>query len=446
NGATSTLPILNLAYYPQERGPYNLTRDLNSDGTLRQPETKWGGMMRRLETTDFEQANIEYIEFWLLDPFIYTRQQGNASDYAGDLYINLGEVSEDVLRDGKKFYESGMPVDGSESYTTTQWGKIPQQATQTYAFATTKGSRVQQDVGFNGLNDDEEREYGAYKEWLDAVVNSGVITNDSIIQAWRNDPAGDDYHYFRGSDFDEERKSILDRYKRINNPQGNSPDTDDRTESYDTSYKTGPDVEDINQDFTLNEYERYYQYKVRISPEILDAYRNGAPPADCYITDMRTSGVKLRNGDTTSVNWFQFRIPVRQYERKEGSINDFTSIRFMRMFVTNFQKPIVLRFGSLDLVRGEWRIYKQSLSTGAETGTLDVSAVNIEENNDKTPVNYVLPPGISRVTDPSQPQLVENNEQALDMVVKNLSHGEAKGVYKNTTLDLRQYKRMQMFT
>ena len=446
NGATSTLPVLNLAYYPEERGPYNLTRDLNSDGTLRQPETKWGGMMRKLETTDFEQANIEYIEFWMLDPFIYTRQEGNASDYSGDLYFNLGEVSEDILRDGKKFYESGMPVDGNGSFDTTQWGKIPKQATQTYAFATTKGSRVMQDVGLNGLNDEEERQYGAYKEWLDAVVNSGVITNDSIIQAWRNDPAGDDYHYFRGTDYDNERRSILDRYKRINNPQGNSPDTDDRTESYDTSYKTGPDVEDINQDFTLNEYERYYQYKVHISPEILDAYRNGAAPSDCYITDMRTSGVKLRNGDTTSVNWYQFRIPLTQYERKVGSINDFTSIRFMRLFLTNFQKPIVLRFGSLDLVRGEWRIYKQSLSSGPETGTLEVSAVNIEENNDKTPVNYVLPPGITRVTDPSQPQLVENNEQALDMVVKNLSHGESKAVYKNTNLDLRQYKRIQMFT
>ena len=160
---------------------------------------------------------------------------------------------------------------------------------------------------------------------------------------------------------------------------------------------------------------------------------------------MRTSGVKLRNGDTTSVNWFQFRIPVTEYERKEGSINDFSSIRFMRMFLTNFQKPIVLRFGSLDLVRGEWRIYKQNLTGGVETGTVKVSAVNIEENNDKNPVNYVLPPGISRVTDPSQPQLVENNEQALNIVVEGLSPQESKAVYKNANYDLRQYKRMQMF-
>ena len=446
NGATSKLDVLNLAYYPQERGPYNLTRNFNSDGTLRQPETKWGGMMRRLDTNDFEQANIEYIEFWLLDPFIYTRQDGTASDYSGDLYFNLGEVSEDILHDGKKFDESAMPVNGTDSYLTTQWGKIGVQTTETYAFVTTSGSRNLQDVGFNGLNDEEERGFGAYKEWLDAVVNSGVITNDSIIQAWRNDPAGDNYHYFRGSDFDREEKSILDRYKRINNPQGNSPDTENQTEGYDTSYKSGPDVEDINQDHTLNEFERYFQYKVRISPDILDAYRNGAPPADCFITDMRTSSVKLRNGDTTNVNWYQFRIPLTKYERKVGSINDLTSIRFMRMYMTGFQKPIVLRFGSLDLVRGEWRIYKQSLTMGgAEGGTMEVSAVNIEESNDKKPVNYVLPPGISRVTDPSQPQLVEANEQALNMVVKELQHGESKAVYRKTTLDLRQYKRMQMF-
>lgn len=117
----------------------------------------------------------------------------------------------------------------------------------------------------------------------------------------------------------------------------------------------------------------------------------------------------------------------------------------MRMFLTNFEKPIVMRFGTLDLVRGTWRTYDQPLSA-ANGGTLEASAVSIEENAEKTPVNYVLPPGIRRGQDPSQPQLVEENEQALSLVVKNLSTGEAKAVYKNTTLDLRQYKRIQMFT
>ena len=436
NGATSTLPILNLAYYPSERGPYNLTTDLNGDGTLKNPQQRWGGMMRKLDTNDFEQANIEYIEFWMLDPFIYTRKEGTASLYGGDLYIDLGEVSEDVLRDGYKFYESGMPVDGTSTFVETQWGKIPVQATQTYAFATTSGSRELQDVGYNGLTDAEERTYEPYAEFLQNIT----ITNDSVRQAWQNDPANDDYHYFRGSDFDENRTSILQRYKRINMPQGNSPDNDSNNESYDTSYKTTPDVEDINQDYTLNEYERYFEYHVSIRPEDLQVGRN-------HIVDIRNSGVRLRNGDTTTVQWYQFRIPLKQYERRQGGINDFSSIRFMRMFMTQFHRPIVLRFGSLDLVRGEWRIYDQSLtmSAAAETGTLEASAVNIEENNDRKPVNYVLPPGITRVQDPSQPQLVEANEQALNLTVRTLSPGESKAVYKNTTIDLRQYKRLQMF-
>ena len=433
SGATATLPILNLAYYPQERGAYNLDTDVDVMGKLTRPMQRWGGMMRKLDTNDFETANVEYIEFWLLDPFIYTNQQSDANEYGGDLYINLGEVSEDILKDGKKFYESGMPVDGTNNFSYTPWGKVPIQATQTYAFATSSGARAKQDVGFNGLNDEEERSKPAYANFL-----NGVNVNDSVRAAWNADPANDNYHYFRGRDLDERQASILDRYKRINMPQGNSPDSDQQTEGYDTSYKTFPDVEDINQDFTLNEYERYFQYKVSIRPEDMVLGRN-------HITDIREASVSLRNGNRETVKWYQFRIPLDQYEDCVGNISDFTSVRFMRMFLTQFKRPIVLRFGSLDLVRGEWRIYQQPLSTVSESGILEVSAVNIEENNDKRPVNYVLPPGISRVTDPSQPQLVEENEQSMKMDVRDLAPGESKAVYKNTMLDLRRYKHIQMF-
>ena len=433
NGATATLPILNLAYYPSERGPYNLDPNLNSDGTLPNPQQRWGGMMRKLDTNDFETANIEYIEFWMMDPFAYT---GNDRSYGGELYIDLGEVSEDVLRDGKKFYESGMPVDGSNAFTTTQWGKIPTTSSVTYAFATTSGSRALQDVGFNGLTDIEERSYGDYQTFLQNI--QGAVS-DSAYQAINADPANDNYHYFRGSDFDREEASILKRYKRINMPQGNSPDSDSRTESYDTSYKTTPDVEDINQDYTLNEYEKYFHYHVSLHPGDTILGQN-------FIVDKRIGRPNLRNGKQGYVTWYQYRIPLDRWEEKFGSISDFSSIRFMRMYLTGFEKPIVLRFGSLDLVRGEWRFYEQSLNTGSsEGGSMAVSAVNIEENNDKTPVNYVLPPGIRREQDPTQPQLVESNEQALNMVVENLGNGESKAVYKNSTLDLRQYKRLEMF-
>ena len=433
-GATNTLNILNLAYYPSEPGPYNFNvTDLQADGTLQNPQRNWGGMMRKLDTNDFEQANIEYIEFWMLDPFIYSREQVDAADYGGDFYINLGEVSEDILRDGKKFYESGMPVDGSKSYTYTQWGKIPTQSTVTYAFATTSGSRALQDVGFNGLTDAEEQEFykSAYLDQIQGKVNQAVF--DSIFA----DPARDDYHYFRGSDWDEMHAPILQRYKYINNPQGNSPDSDSRSESYDTSYKSTPDVEDINQDYTLNEYEKYFQYRVSIRPEDLVVGNN-------HIVDKREYSQTWRDNTKSTVTWYQFRIPIDEFESRQGNINDFSSIRFMRMFLTGFKKPIVLRFGTFDLVMGKWRTYDQPLSA-ASGGTLDASSVSLEENGEKTPVNYVLPPGIKREQDPSQPQLVEANEQALSLVVKNMSTGEAKAVYKNSTLDLRQYKRIQMF-
>ena len=433
---TSTVNAMNIAFYPNERGPYNFNvTDLQADGTLTNPQKHWGGMMRKLDANDFEQANVEYIEFWMLDPFIYSNQQPDARLYGGDFYINLGEISEDILRDGKKFYESGIPVDGSNSFTYSQWGKIPTQSTVTYAFATTSGSRALQDVGFNGLTDAEEQEFyrSAYLDQIQGKVNQAVF--DSIFA----DPARDDYHYYRGSDWDQMQAPILYRYKFINNPQGNSPDSDSRTESYDTSYKSTPDVEDINQDYTLNEYEKYFQYHVSIRPEDLVVGKN-------YIVDKREYTPSLPNGTKNeTVTWYQFRIPVDQYESKVGNINDFSSIRFMRMFLTNFEKPIVMRFGTLDLVRGTWRTYDQPLGA-ANGGTLEASAVSIEENAEKTPVNYVLPPGIRRGQDPSQPQLVEENEQALSLVVKNLSSGEAKAVYKNSTLDLRQYKRIQMFT
>ena len=435
-GATNTLNVLNLAYYPSEPGPYNFNvTDLQADGTLQNPQRNWGGMMRKLDTNDFEQANIEYIEFWMLDPFIYSREEADAADYGGDFYINLGEVSEDILRDGKKFYESGMPVDGSKSYTYTytQWGKIPTQSTVTYAFATTSGSRALQDVGFNGLTDAEEQEFykSAYLDQIQGKVNQAVF--DSIFA----DPARDDYHYFRGSDWDEMRAPILQRYKYINNPQGNSPDSDSRSEGYDTSYKSTPDVEDINQDYTLNEYEKYFQYRVSIRPEDFVVGNN-------HIVDKREYSQTWRDNTKSTVTWYQFRIPIDEFESRQGNINDFSSIRFMRMFLTGFKKPIVLRFGTFDLVMGKWRTYDQPLSA-ASGGTLDASSVSLEENGEKTPVNYVLPPGIKREQDPSQPQLVEANEQALSLVVKNMSTGEAKAVYRNSTIDLRQYKRIQMF-
>ncbi len=433
----TSLSVLNLAYYPGERGAYNLCTDVNQNGKFLRPTEKWGGMMRKMDNTDFETMNIEYVEFWMMDPFIYTKDK--PGNYGGDFYVNLGEVSEDILKDGKKFYESGMPIDGDSTYyTNTVWGRVPNTTSVTYAFNNQGNARQMQDIGLNGLNSEEERTFPAYAKYLQEM--QGRVSTQ-VYDSLQADPAGDNYHYYRGTDFDRALMPILDRYKRINMPEGNSPDSENSPESYETAYKTTPDVEDMNQDYTLNEYEKYFQYHVSIRPEDMVVGRN-------HIVDKRAYTATLRNGNKELVNWYLFRLPLKDWDSKVGNISDFTSIRFMRMFLTNFEQPVVLRFATLDLVYGDWRPYEQSLLMGesaANGATLTVSTVNIEENSSKTPVNYVMPPGISRITDPSQSQIVEENEQALQMVAENLQSGEAKAVYKNCNYDMRQYKHMQMF-
>lgn len=235
--------VLNLAYYPQERGPYNLDTDMNSDGTLRNPEKRWGGMMRKLDTSDFEAANIEYVSFWLLDPFIYAEdgtliKNTTSTARGGDLYINLGEVSEDILKDGKKFFENGLPIDGDMTKTEeTVWGRVPRDRSVVYAFDNTSGARRRQDVGLNGLSTEDERTFSTYQKYLERVQG---IVNAEAYQKLYNDPAGDTYHYFRGSDYDREERSILDRYKYYNNTEGNSTASEDSPERYDISSKPCP--------------------------------------------------------------------------------------------------------------------------------------------------------------------------------------------------------------
>lgn len=434
-GESNTLSLLNLAYYPKERGPYNLDPDIDISGKLNNPEKRWGGMMRKIETSDFETSNVQYIEFWMLDPFVYDTLK---TSKGGDLYFNLGDVSEDVLKDGKKAYESGMPVNDSKNYAETVWGRIPTEKSVVYSFSNESGARSKQDLGLNGLSDEDEALFPIYKDYLDQIKNK---VSADVYESILNDPAGDNYHYYRGSDYDAIGKSILDRYKYINNPQGNSPNNSDVNENYSTAYKASPDAEDVNMDYTMNEYENFFEYKVSLRPSDMRIGYN-------HIVDERETSVTLRNGKKENVRWYLFRIPVDDYDSKIGSINDFSSIRFMRMYMSGFQDSVVVRMASLDLVSGQWRNYQQALYTGEKpsvSGTVRVASVNIEENNDKAPVNYVLPPGVTRILDPNQPQLNQENESALQIEVKNLASGDARAVYKTTTLDLRNYKHLQMF-
>ncbi|PLX08098.1 MAG: cell surface protein SprA [Marinilabiliales bacterium] len=446
NGTPTNIPVLNLAFYPEERGPYNYdaapsqyTSGVNSDGTLADPESRWGGMMRRIETSDFEAANIEYIEFWMMDPFV------DDPDNSGKMFINLGEVSEDILRDGRKSYENGLPTTPAVvDVDSTIWGRVPTLQALVESFSNGAEARNYQDVGYEGLGDEDEKTYRvAYLDILRSYVDPNAYLEADA------DPSTDNYHYFRGSDYDQDGKyaSILERYKKYNGPDGNSPTDENNPENYPTSGTNIPNIEDINRDNTLSESERYYQYEIDLDPDKMEVGQN-------YIADVReANNVPLPNGDVSNVRWYQFKIPVQNPDKVVGSISDFRSIRFMRVFMKEFEKPIVTRFATFELVRGEWRRYQHSLLAQGENITGDqtsetkftVSTVNIEENGNREPIPYSIPPGINREVNFGTTNYVRQNEQSLELTVDNLIDGDAKGVFKTTEFDFRQYKKIQMY-
>ncbi len=455
NGNVPTvLSVLNLAYYPSERGPYNFdveggsfSAGINADGSLKDPDTRWGGVMRKVETTDFESTNIEYIEFWLMDPFIDPDGPGSQQpiQFGGDLYFNLGDISEDILRDGRKSYENGLPTTGTPTNVdTTVWGRVPTLQAITNSFDNNPSSRQYQDVGYDGLDDQDEQSF-YQTAYIDRIINLHGTGSQAYANA-ASDPSNDNFHYFRGSDYDNAQLSILDRYKRFNDVHGNSPTSDQSPESYPTAGTTLPNVEDINLDNTLSEEERYFQYKIELRPNKMVLGEN-------HIADIYTAPVNLKNNSTAQVKWYYFRIPVTNPDQVVGQIKDFKSIRFMRMFMKDFSEETVLRFGTLDLVRNEWRKYTNELlepgeyipGDGINETIFDVAKVNIEENGKRLPVNYVLPPGIEREINYASTNLQKLNEQSMVLKVLNLNDGDARAAFKTTDFDFRRYKKLNMY-
>tara|TARA_B100000787_G_scaffold152225_1_gene125758 strand:+ start:50377 stop:57546 length:7170 start_codon:yes stop_codon:yes gene_type:complete len=428
---------LDLAFFPSERGPYNFEQpsNLTTPSILENPQDRWAGIMRPLTTNNFEQANVEYLQFWMMDPYTnysITNAEGLPSginpqdlqNQIGDLYINLGNISEDILKDNRKMYENGLPIDDlSTNTTSTIWGKVPTNPSIIYAFDLEDDSRTRQDIGLDGLTDDEER--------IKFPALAGL-----------DDPASDNYRYYRGGDFETTDASIISRYKLFNNTQGNSPTLNQSAESYPTSSSTYPDVEDINKDQTMNTVESFFEYKVSLNSTDLVVGQN-------YIVDQKETQVTLNNGETQTAKWYQFRIPIRSGV-PINNISDFNSIRFIRMFMTNFRMPVVLRFGELDLVRGDWRRYRRTLDPAItpdqtldpeELNDFEVGVVNIEQNEGR----YVLPPGIERERLQGSTTVQQQNEQSVTLKVTNLPQNKVRAIYKNISIDLRRYKELKMF-
>jgi cell surface protein SprA len=445
--ATITNPplyTLDLSYFPSERGPYNYettptpySKGVNSQGLLNNPETRWGGIMRTIEgTSDFEAANIEFIQFWVLDPFA-----GKPGvDRKGNLYLQLGTISEDILKDSKKQYENGLPrPSGGTTVETSAWGLTPTiQNALTNSFDADPDVIKKQDVGLDGLDDAGEKSF--YSNYLATLPT--VVTNPDQLTKANADPSGDDYIFARDERFPA-NVGVIDRYKDFANTQGNSSNNLSGGDVNGNS-KTQPDNEDLNNDNTLNETEEYFQYRI--------AFDENSLANSSFVADK--VGIPCASCPHDTGYWYQFKIPIREFESRVGNISDFRSIRFIRMLTTDFEQQVTLRFAQFGLVRNQWRKYDLSLASpgealpGDDNSNTDfsVTSVSVEENTQRKPIPYAIPPGINREQNISGYNNALQNEQAMSLQVCELEDGDARAVFKITNLDLRNYKRLKLFT
>ena len=472
------ISILDISYFPSERGIYNFNTDINSNGSLKNPTKNFGAITRAITSdTDFDNANIETLEFWMMNPLIQgengiVRATGDlASDRAnssrrnetgGKLIFNIGDVSEDFVPDAFSNFENGIPAgekvkegvpNKRQNIEETIWGIAPTQQFVTNAFTTgSEESRTAQDVGLDGLanvtklENDTYDEKRFFKPYLDKI--STIVTDVNARQTFLEDPAGDDYHGYLSEKYNKVSSLIL-RYKDYMGLENNSPTTNSANANSNNSLGNTeantqqPDREDLNQDNTVNESEAYYQYEIDIKQDKLKVGQN-------FIVDKI-----VENG----VEWYLFRIPLRSPTKAVGGINGLKSMRFIRTVLTEWEQPVVFRFAAFQLAGFQYRKFTGDLTPrGLQNvpepydAKFKVSAVNFEENGvlegtTKTgnSVGYLVPPGFERdrdITTINNPPL---NEQSMSLCVENLRAGDSRAAFKNTLTDFINYKNLKMF-
>lgn len=429
-------PIFDVAFFPQERGPYNYNPNVEvvdgySSGKLPGDSRKsWAGITRPITNeVNFNQNNIEYLEFWLMDPFI-DGPNGRVLDgindanntTGGQLYFNLGNISEDIAPDGKHAFENGLPTDGApvDPFDLSTWGRITTDQFLNRFFNA--GAITSQDIGIDGLADNEESE----------ILSFNAINSPTLEQF--DDVSGDNFRYVIDDFYDERNAKIVERYKDWNGMDGNSRGAVGNTQEFVPSSSANPDNEDINQDNTISDLEEYFEYNVDLA-----RYKDNLS-GNPFVVDEIASG----NGEST---WYLFRIPIKNAASGVVGSPRLEDIKYIRTYLTGWAQPVVLRFANMRLVGSQWRKYEQALFEeglnelpNTETSDFFVSAVNVEENS-----RYVLPPGIERDIDNSTTLNRRFNEQSLQICVEDLEDKDARAVFKNVNLDMVNYGRMKMF-
>ncbi|MDX1906467.1 MAG: cell surface protein SprA [Bacteroidia bacterium] len=435
-------PTFDLHYIPNQRGLYNYQYESSrldpATGLLTEPRENWAGVMREIDVNnDFEATNVEFIEFWMMDPFLQ-----NPAHEGGEFYINLGLVNEDVLTDESLSREHGLPgPNDAPNLQATDWGQISLGNPPNNAFSNQREDREAQDIGLDGLTSPEEATF--FEQAV--ITNLRNILSPNALSEYVTDPSSDDYRHFRDEDYEQRQAGILERYLDFNGTEGNSP-VGENTNQYTTQATTLPDNEDLNNNGSLNFAEQYWEYRIRLHPDSMERGKY-------FIVDKITNdSIRAQNG-TQTVTWYQFRVPLNAGKSVNG-IDNFKTISYMRMYLAGFEEEVILRMTEFQLVSSQWRKFAGDLTDTdiilpnpePPFGSFDLGVVGVEDNSQRLPFNYMEPPGIVR-------QAFNGNtlagfledERALSLKICNLEDGDARGIFKNVRSDLRLYERLRMW-
>jgi cell surface protein SprA len=434
-----------ISYYPSERGPYNFDRRgqgipgytsgfniVNDRIRLNRPESRWGGIMRYFQNADFEAANYEFIEFWMLNPFMDRRDgEVHPDDEEGEIVFNLGNVSEDILKDNLLFFENAIPTtDRIVPTSNTVYGKATVSIPLVNGFDLREGEK--QDLGFDGLTDAEEQE--RFNTWL---IENDLTQIPDVVR----DPSNDNFVFFNDSSLDGE-DNLLRRLKSFNGPQGNAPLNNAGTNDFVRGNRF-PDTEDLNNNRSLDQAESFYEYRIKLRKRTAP---DGTAELDTdNIDKFYRQSITIQREGRPAEKWYQFQIPINGGTPING-ISGFRSIQFMRMYMTNFKSAKTFRLAQFQMLRNQWRKQDPNCQ-GSDAAPPDFSVddVGFEENSAKTPFPYRIPNGIVRqaVVNTIANQL--QDEKSMALIFSNFSKGCEISVSKLARVNLNLYKKLQMF-
>ncbi|MFH2095945.1 MAG: cell surface protein SprA [Bacteroidota bacterium] len=352
--------VLNLAFYPSEKASYNfcyqneystdsvlLSAGIDSDGKLLQPDTRWGGIMRPCNAV-YEKEGITLLDVLMMDPYADDSSFHIVrNDINPCIYFNIGNISEDIYYDGKQSKENAVLCTSGNNLDSTAFGVLHDTLINTMFLGNC------QDIGYDGLSDEEERLYfNFYISRLAANFGSSSVACQNAME----DPSNDNYHYYRGTDYDNMELSILDRYRYYCNADGNSPSSGQSPEIYPTSATSLPDQEDANRNFHFDTTEAYFQYKISLKPEDLRIGTN-------HIIDTLIRNVTFKNGKESQVIYYRLLLNLNEYDSKYGNIESLPDSSFLRIFVKGAGNDLFLRFVTMNLVFSHKERYVYKLNS-----------------------------------------------------------------------------------